>query len=135
ISGDAREVGAVEYSVLKCPGLEQRLFRLLARGYVGADRDVPLGVPILAHESRDDAVHPIQCTVLGAVTYLTAPRPAGGDTLPHVSPELAGLHAGVDDEMSLTEQLVTAVARYFAEAFVGVDDAASLVGDRNDGVQ
>ena len=40
VGGDAREVGAVEDRALQRAGLEQRLFRLLARGVVGADQQV-----------------------------------------------------------------------------------------------
>ena len=40
VGGDAREVGAVENRALQGPRLEQRLFRLLARGVVGADQQI-----------------------------------------------------------------------------------------------
>ena len=40
VGGDAREVGAVEDRALQGPRLEQRLFRLLAGGVVGADQQV-----------------------------------------------------------------------------------------------
>jgi hypothetical protein len=40
VGGDAREVGAVEDRALQGPRLQQRLFRLLARGVVGADQEV-----------------------------------------------------------------------------------------------
>ena len=40
VGGDAREVGAVENRVLQGPRLEQRLFRLLAGGVVGADQQI-----------------------------------------------------------------------------------------------
>ncbi len=40
VGGDAREVGAVEDRALQGPRLEQRLFRLLARGVVGADQQI-----------------------------------------------------------------------------------------------
>ena len=40
IGGDAREVGAVENGALQCPRLEQCLFRLLARGVVGANEQI-----------------------------------------------------------------------------------------------
>jgi hypothetical protein len=40
VGGDAREVGAVEDRALQGARLEQRLFRLLARGVVGADQQV-----------------------------------------------------------------------------------------------
>ena len=40
VGGDAREVGAVEDRALQGPRLEQRLFRLLARGVVGANQQI-----------------------------------------------------------------------------------------------
>ena len=40
VGGDAGEVGAVENRALQGPRLEQRLFRPLARGVVGADQQV-----------------------------------------------------------------------------------------------
>ena len=40
VGGDAREVGAVEDRVLQRPGLEQRLFRLVSRGVVGANQQI-----------------------------------------------------------------------------------------------
>src|ERR1039457_5200328 len=40
IGGDAREVGAIKYRALQGARLEQRLFRLLARGVIGADQHV-----------------------------------------------------------------------------------------------
>ncbi len=40
VGGDAREVGAVENRALQGAGLEQRLFRLLARSVVGADQQI-----------------------------------------------------------------------------------------------
>ena len=40
VGGDAREVGAVEDRALQRARLEQRLFRLLARGVVGADQQI-----------------------------------------------------------------------------------------------
>ena len=40
VGGDAREIGAVENRSLQGPRLEQRLFRLLARGVVGADQQI-----------------------------------------------------------------------------------------------
>ena len=40
VGGDAREVGAVENRALQRSRLEQRLFRLLAGGVVGADQQI-----------------------------------------------------------------------------------------------
>ena len=40
VGGDAGKIGAVENRVLQRAGLEQRLFRLLARGIVGADQQI-----------------------------------------------------------------------------------------------
>ena len=40
VGGDARKVGTVENGALQRARLEQRLFRLLARGVVGADQQV-----------------------------------------------------------------------------------------------
>src|SRR5207248_233033 len=56
IGGDAGEVGTVEDRTLQSPGLEQRLFRALARGVVGAyEKITDDGVLIVAQGGdRDD---------------------------------------------------------------------------------
>ena len=60
VGGDAREIGAVEDRALQSPRLEQRLFRLLARGVVGALGDAdprPRLVVSISH-----GVAPVTCT-------------------------------------------------------------------------
>ena len=53
VGGDTREVGAVENRALQGPRLEQRLFRLLARGVVGADQEIPDDGVLRVAQRRD----------------------------------------------------------------------------------
>ena len=53
VGGDAREVGAVEDRALQGARLEQRLFRLFARGVVGADQQIADDVVLRVAQRRD----------------------------------------------------------------------------------
>ncbi len=53
VSGDTREIGAVENRVLQGPRFKQRLFRLLARGVVGADQQVADDGVLIVAQGRD----------------------------------------------------------------------------------
>ncbi len=53
VGGDTRKVGAVENRTLQGPRLEQRLFRLLARGVVGADQQVADNGVLRVAQRRD----------------------------------------------------------------------------------
>ena len=53
VGGDAGEIGAVENRALQRARLEQRLFRLLARGVVGADQQVADDAALRVAQRRD----------------------------------------------------------------------------------
>ena len=53
VGGDAREIGAVEDRVLQRAGIEQRFFRLLASGVVGADQQIADDGIVCVAQCRD----------------------------------------------------------------------------------
>jgi hypothetical protein len=53
VGGDAREIGAVENRALQGTRLEQRLFRLLARGVIGTNEQIANDGTLRVAQGRD----------------------------------------------------------------------------------
>src|SRR5712671_4380371 len=70
VSGDARKVGAVEDRALQGPSLEQRLFRLLARGVVGANEQIADDDVLCVAQRRDGHHGPEPGPILADVGQL-----------------------------------------------------------------
>jgi len=68
--------------------LDQCVLSGLASGDVGADRDVLIGFSAVVEEGYDRRVHPIEVTVLRAVSKLTVPHASIGDRVPQMFHEL-----------------------------------------------
>ena len=70
VGRDAREVGAVENRVLQGAGFQQRLFRLLARGVVGADQQITDDGVLRVAQRRDRHHRREAAAVLAEVSQL-----------------------------------------------------------------
>ena len=114
--------------------LPQGRLRLLARGDVGADRHVLLGLPRFVDEGNDGRIDPVERAVLGAVANLAAPDFAAGDGAPQVAKKRLWMVAGIDDAMGLAKQILARIFRDGAEFIVDVGYDSPRVGDHDDGV-
>src|SRR5256885_4120808 len=86
---------------------------------------LPICLSRFVEERGDDAVDPVERSVLRTIADLSSPAFARGDAAPHVDPECLALHTRIDDAVRLTKELGPAVARDQAKAVVDLDDARS----------
>jgi hypothetical protein len=101
---------------------------------VGANRDVFLGLAVLAEKRRDGGTHPVQRAILGPIADVAMPDMPLGDSAPHFPVIVGGMFARLQDAMVLAEQFFPRIAADFAEMVVGESDAAGDIGNADNGV-
>ena len=124
VGGDAREVGAVEDRALQGPRLEQRLFRLLARGVVGADQQVADDGVLRVAQRRDRHDRREAAAVLADVGQLVDVLDAARGL------EHQGLEARRDRGAELDAQRLGARDHFLRIGNVGRRDLVHHVGGR-----
>jgi len=134
VAEPAPDPGQTPGACQHAPAGRQGFFGPFVAGDVGADGGVALDQAIGPQLGRDEAVHPVEGAVLGAVADFTVPGPSLADGVPHLLPEFGRLGARIDDAVVLPQQLARAVTADRLEAWVDVQDGALAVGHRDDGV-
>ena len=109
------------------------VFAKLSFGDLISDRNVLKWFFILIEKRNDRRIHPVDRSVLGAISKITPPYLSVCDGGPDIAYKFLRMVAGVDNSMVLANQFVAAVLRNFTELVINEDNPPALIGHRDDG--
>src|SRR5882757_6373371 len=108
--------------------LEERLaFDHAALGFpmsgdIEADGDVFFNPAVFTQNRGNDAIHPVDGTVSGAIANLAAPGFSNVEVLPQALPKFSRMRARTDDTVIVAEEFIAGVAADGAERGIYVGD-------------
>ncbi|MDB6153320.1 MAG: hypothetical protein JWL90_1773 [Chthoniobacteraceae bacterium] len=126
--------GKLSEQLLEPQFLRQFFFQALFLCDVSADRHQLPRSGFFARKRDDCGRDPEMGAALRAVFDFAFPDVSRGERPPKSAHEFFRVMARVNDPMILAEQLLPRVLRDLAELIVDVDDPATAVGDRDDGM-
>ena len=92
-----------------------------------------LGLPF-PHKRGDGGVYPADRSIFSPVLDFAVPNIPIGNGAVHLSKEVPGVVAGVEDAMILADQIVPGIFTDGAEFFVDLSNRALYFGNRDNGV-